>query len=173
MMPPASAIAMRSATLTGNIENATAALPDETSRSSSAGAANAADEIDALVGARIADAEERLEHRALEHLDVEGVGARRAGERRRKRDGVPAAGKKHGDAVRGRTAAAAPFVVDPAHRPERGDERLGRVSVQILDRAVVRKDLRLIVGKRDGHEMIGRRRPGPSLARARAALAAR
>ena len=50
MIAPASDTAIRSATLTGNIENATAALPDVDERLELGGAAGAADEIDPLVG---------------------------------------------------------------------------------------------------------------------------
>ena len=71
MIAPASDTAIRSATLTGNIENATAALPDVTSCSSSAGAAGAADEIDSLVGADVRDFQDRREQPVLQHADVE------------------------------------------------------------------------------------------------------
>ena len=83
MMPPASAMAIRSATLTGYSENATAALPAVDQALEFGGAADAADEIDALVRARVADLQQRLQHALLQHLDVERVAARRAGWRRR------------------------------------------------------------------------------------------
>ena len=71
MMPPASEIAIRSSIVTGYIENATAAVPESTALLEAGGAAGAADEIDPLVGADVADAEQRLEDVPLQQRDVE------------------------------------------------------------------------------------------------------
>ena len=64
MMPPASHTCIRSSTLTGYIENATADFARLDQPFELRGTARAADEIDPLVGADVADAEQRREHRA-------------------------------------------------------------------------------------------------------------
>ena len=65
---------------------------------------------------------------------------------------------------------------DDLARANRADQRLGRLAGQILDGAVVRQDLHLVLGKRHRDEPIGVGRTAAlsrNSARARAALAAR
>ena len=71
MISPASAMPIRSSTLTGNIENATAALPLVDELLEFGGAADAADEVDPLVGAHVGDLQDRVQQVILQDADVE------------------------------------------------------------------------------------------------------
>ena len=97
-MPPASAMAIRSSTVTGYIENATAALPRVDGLLERLGAARAADEIDALVGADVADAETGSSTLRCSRATSSAARARVVGRRRAAEvDRVPAAVEVHRD----------------------------------------------------------------------------
>ncbi len=85
MMPPASEIAIRSSTVTGNIENATAALPESTACSSAA-VPRAPPTKSMRLSVRMSPMpQHRLEHGALQPGDVQARGARVVGRPRRRR----------------------------------------------------------------------------------------
>lgn len=122
-----------------------------------AGAADAADEIDALAGAGIVDAEDGSEEAVLQAGDVElgdgvGVGGGLPGKI------VPSAVEIHAD-----FAGAVGGSEIGVRRPEFGDgEGLGDggeecflgVAVEVFDGAVVGEDLELARGKEDGEEPV-------------------
>ena len=178
MIPPASAMAIRSATLTGYIANATAARAGVDALGEGARAADAADEVDALVRPRVADAQQRLQDLVVQQLDVEPVrGGRpvRAGDQAQ---GVPLARRgtsrprpEPDGRVRSRT--------DADVLGETLEQRLRGVPGEVLHDAVIRQDLGLVVGERDGEERVGLDRAGArrlaraACSRARIALAAR
>ena len=117
-------------------------------------AAGAADEVDALVGADVADPEHRLEQALLQHAHVErrdDVAAASGAPPSRSVCQRPAryiadlafAGRRCGPGARRRTA----------RRPLRGTDRArGRPGPS---RPVVREDLRLVVRERDGEKRVG------------------
>ena len=152
MISPASAIAIRSWTVTGNMLKATAPAPLLTIFSSSPVAADAADELDALVGALVANPEQRREHEIVQARDVE----RR--DRARARGGF-AAGVEPQRATRRRdTSRIRPCArrcragLDGNFRAQRGKERRRRVAREILHHAVIRQDLQALLRERDAEE---------------------
>ncbi len=154
MIPPASEIAIRSSIVTGYIENATAAAPESTARSSAFGSAGAAHEIDPLVGPDVADAEHLLEHVALQQRHVETARAGVVfGRGAREIDDIPAASQVHRHlALAARRRGAVGHAEALA---QRGEERLRRSPGQILDRSVVGQDLHLVVREGDRDERLG------------------
>ena len=116
----------------GYSENATAALPESTACSSAVGAARAADEIDPLVGAHVADAAGSARARAAAGARRRGALAREPSSRRRQPTGpactsVPSRYIETSPLPRGRRGAvgapaprcAAPPGTRPASRPPR------------------------------------------------------
>ena len=134
--------------------NATAARAAVDDLLQFARAADAADELDALVGALVADAEQRREHEILQARDVE----RR--DRTRVADALvlPASSRSVYHAP-SRYIAHSPLRagvgragLDRELRAQRGEQRRGRVAREILHHAVIRQDLRLLLGERDAEE---------------------
>ncbi len=119
MIAPASETRIRSATLTGYSENATAAFPDVDELLERTRAARAADEIDALVGAHVGDVQHGRQQLLLQDADVEradgigGIGCRaraqrvpgRPGSTSRSRRAAPASPVPRSTSNRSRTAS--------------------------------------------------------------------
>ena len=124
MMPPASAIAIRSSRPTGYIANATAAWPDVHEPLELCRATNAAHEVDALVRAHIADLQERLQHFALQHFDIERIARAVPGAGAGQLECVPRAGRETSRPVRAWCGAVRPAAVPGARRP------LARVALE-------------------------------------------
>ena len=182
MMAPASETAIRSATLTGNSENATAALPESTSVSSSAVPRAPPTKSMRLSVRDVRDAENRREQLLLQHADVERRESRRSRRRLRRAAAASASAPPKYIAISPRCAGAAGPALDVEPLAHGRQERVRRQPAEILDDPVVRQDLHLVVRKRHGEKRVvvgavAERRPrhGQSriASRARAALAAR
>ena len=157
MMPPASAIAIRSSRLTGIHRERHRGLARRDQPLELGRAANAADEVDALVGANVADLQQRL--RALRAAALRRRAHRRATSRRRRRQLERVPVRRPGTSTRVPRPVPAWLVpvAGPRSRAARSaaTKRLGRLAGEIPDDAVVRQDADLIVGKRDRDERVG------------------
>ena len=89
MMPPASEIAIRSSHADREHRERDGGPPDVTQPLELRGAASAADEVDALVGAHVADAEHRREHESCSRLTSSRSVGWRTGAGLAQRDRVP------------------------------------------------------------------------------------
>ena len=120
-------------------------------------AADAADEVYALVGARVFDAEQGVEQVVLQEAHVER-GGRVVRERARRvvaqRQAVPAASQIHVP-VGGLARPLAPRVLGDVEATADGfEELLGRAAVQVFYDAVVGENPHLLVGEGDGEEAV-------------------
>ena len=165
MMPPASAIAIRSSMPTGNSENATAARPLATSRSSSA-----CPRIPPTKSMRLSvrgsptprcgpsTVRCNTSTSSASARDVPAGGAGNTSVCQRPARYIPTSPRR-----RGRRVARA--VRD--ERPQRRQERLRRLAAQVFDHSVVGQDPDLRVGERGGDERRRAPRARQRLPRAR------
>ncbi len=152
MTPPASLMAINVSTPSGNIENAQANSPLSTSLCQFRRAADAADKLDALIRARIFDAEDRTEHVLLQQGHIEQFrGVLRFQQLTAEREGMPSAGQIKAEFVFA-TGRRRTMTVNGKNRPENLQHLLRRPAVQILQHAVVGQDLHLIVRKNHREE---------------------
>jgi hypothetical protein len=113
-------------------------------------AAIAADELDPLVGARVADAQDRREQVVLEQAHVEArdrVGARH--EFGPNPQAVPAIGDEHPEGLRLRRLHGRRARLDAEARTDLREQRVRRQPAQVGDDAVVGENPHLVVRKRD------------------------
>ena len=152
MMPPASEMVIRSSTLTGYIENATANLPEFTSFSSSAGPL-----APPTKSMRLSVRTSPIPSTGASSVSCRRLTSRRSAARspRRdfpERDRVPPAAEEHRDLATPGGGSGPIRHREPL--PQRRQQRFRRERAQVLDHAVVGQDLHLVAGKGDGEERI-------------------
>ena len=137
--------------------------------------ARAADEVDALVGARILDAEQRLDHVAGEHRDRQPADRIARHQIGADREPVPAAGEIHPIVMRGRRTHR---LAGRCHREalgQLGEQLFGAAAVQVLHHAIVIEDGHLAFGEDHRQEIAVRTfalaRGGDARGRRRAVMA--